>query len=598
MVSKIMRTMLVSLAVLLLGIVLATPPAAQAAAIQSGGWWGEYFNNTTLSGTPALVRNDARIDFDWGGGSPGPGVGGDYFSVRWRGTIDVSSGRYRFTTYSDDGVRLWVNGRLLIDKWFDQQAAYHLAEIDLTSGAATVQFEYYEGTGGAAVRLHYDRLDGSSGGGSGAWRAEYYKGRSLSGSAALVRQEADVNFGWGSGSPAASLLGTDSFSARFTRHVDLPAGRYRFTVTADDGVRLWVNNQLIIDQWRDQDGVTHQAEINLPGGSVPIRVEYYENTGGAQLRLTWAWVAGYGGAPAPGDWWAEYFNNTSLSGTPVVVRTEGQPAYNWGLGSPAPGIIGNDNFSARWTRTMEFVPGRYRFTVTTDDGVRLWVNNVLLINNWRNQGARPVSAEIDLSGGPVSLRMEYYEADVLAEARLDWIRVSAPGNSGGPTVPGAPTATVGSYRLNVRQGPGVGHAVITTLNRGTTVSLAGFRNADASWVMVVLPNGTRGWSYAGLLQSNYPFGSLTVWTGEGGPTTPPSSSNTATVKAFRLNVRYGPGVNYTIMTTVSRGTTLQLLGRNASATWVKVVVPSGAQGWVNASYLNMPVSTASLPLSG
>jgi uncharacterized protein YgiM (DUF1202 family) len=575
-------------ALLLFGlIILATSKVASAQS--QTGWRAEYYNNMTLSGSPVLVRVDRAVDFDWGTGSPEWGVvGADNFSVRWTGNINVSPGRYRFILATDDGGRLWVNGQLVVDAWLDQQGGYHEVSVDLPSGSANVQVEYYENQGGAKAKMAYVRQNGSGGSGSGPWRGEYYNNKNLSGQPALVRNEGDINFNWGAGSPASGTVNADNFSARWTRQVDLMPGRYQFATTTDDGVRLWVNNQLIIDQWRDQNPTTQRAEIDLPGGRFPIKMEYFENTGGAKAQLSWALISGGtpgGGTPAPGPWRAEYFNNIGLSGSPALVRDEGQPNYYWGSGSPAPGVIGNDYFSARWSRTQEFLPGRYRFTVTTDDGVRLWVNNQLIINNWRNQAALPQSAEIDLVGGFVPIRMEYYEADVLAEARLSWQRVGTSANTGG-----APMASVTSSFLNVRQGPGTTYAIISQLARGQMVQLAGVRNADATWVKVILPDGRQGWSYAGYLQSNVPFSGFFV---EGGQP-PPVGGSTATVtNAAYVNIRSGPGVEYSKITAASRMTTVELLGRNANSSWAKIRLTNGTTGWMNAYYLSSatPIST-------
>ncbi len=575
-------------------ILLATSEVASAQV--QGGWRGEYYNNMTLSGSPALVRVDKAIDFDWGVGSPEWGViGADNFSVRWTGNLSVSPGRYRFTMATDDGGRLWVNGQLLVDKWLDQQGGYHEVIVDLPNGSAYVQMEYFENVGGAKALMAFARLEGGSGGASGPWSGQYFNNKNLSGTAALTRNEADINFNWGAGSPAAGTIGADNFSARWTRQLYLNAGRYQFAVTVDDGVRLWVNNQLLIDKWVDQNSVTHRAEINLPTGNIPVRLEYYESTGGARIQLSWAMISG-GVTPAPGPWRAEYFNNTNLSGSPALVRDEGQPNLNWGYGSPAAGIIGQDFFSVRWSRTENFTAGRYRFTVTTDDGSRLWVNNQLIINNWRNQPAQSFSAEINLAGGSVPIRFEYYEADVLAEARLSWQYVgpvTSPGSTGGTG--GAPTAFVTSNYLNVRQGPGIGYAVISFLTRGQIVQLAGFRNADATWVKVILPDGRQGWSYAGFLQGSVPFAGLAV---EGVQPTPQASGSTATVaRAYFVNVRSGPGVGYSIITSLRSGTTIQLLGRNASGTWAKIQLASGTVGWMNSYYLNSALPISSLAVA-
>jgi hypothetical protein len=82
------------------------------------------------------------------------------------------------------------------------------------------------------------------------------------------------------------------------------------------------------------------------------------------------------------NWQASYWNNMTLSGTAVLQRSEANLDYDWGAGSPAPGIVNNDQFSARWTRYVDFTAGTYRFTATADDGIRVWLDNELIINDW------------------------------------------------------------------------------------------------------------------------------------------------------------------------------------------------------------------------
>ena len=237
----------------------------------------------------------------------------------------------------------------------------------------------------------------------------------------MVRDDAQVNFDWGHGSPAPGSIGADQFSVRWTRSVNLSAGRYRFAMTVDDGGRLWVNDRLQIDAWRDQAARTYTAEIDVSGGPVSIKMEYYENMGLAVARLSWERVS----TPTY-NWRGEYFNNTTLSGSPAMVRDDAEILFDWRNGSPAPGTINSDRFSVRWTRTLDLSASRYRFLMTVDDGGRLWVDGRLLIDAWRDQAARTYTAEIDLSGGPAPIKMEYYENMGLAVARLSWERISGP----------------------------------------------------------------------------------------------------------------------------------------------------------------------------
>ena len=105
----------------------------------------------------------------------------------------------------------------------------------------------------------------------------------------------------------------------------------------------------------------------------------------------------------PDHWKAEYFGNRELSGAPVAVVDEGTGFvdHSWGDGGPA-GLA--DHFSARFTRTVTLAAGRYRFTVTTDDGSRLWVDGQLTIDAWWPQPSTGHTAEVDLAGGGHTLR--------------------------------------------------------------------------------------------------------------------------------------------------------------------------------------------------
>ncbi len=123
----------------------------------SGGLQGNYFNNLTLTGTAALARTEA-VDFDWGTGSPGAGVGINNFSARWSGSVLAkASGAYRFNTTSDDGVRLWVNNVQVINNWTDHSPTTNTSGvINLVAGQRyAIRLEYYERGGGAVIRLRW-----------------------------------------------------------------------------------------------------------------------------------------------------------------------------------------------------------------------------------------------------------------------------------------------------------------------------------------------------------------------------------------------------------------------------------------------------------
>ncbi len=120
------------------------------------GLRGEYFANMTLSGEPAVVRDDAQVAFEWSG-SPARGIGGDEFSVRWTGVlVPEKSGRYQLGTTADDGVRLYLDGKKLFDDWTEHPPTTHAVVVDLEAGKSyALKLEFYEAHAGAVVRLEW-----------------------------------------------------------------------------------------------------------------------------------------------------------------------------------------------------------------------------------------------------------------------------------------------------------------------------------------------------------------------------------------------------------------------------------------------------------
>ncbi len=118
------------------------------------GLFGEYFDNINLTNR-TNTRVDGVVDFDWGRGAPISAVAADTFSVRWTGQIEaLYSETYTFTTTSDDGVRLWVNDRLIIDEWNDHASTDHTGQIELEAGVRyDIRMEYYENGGDAVAKL-------------------------------------------------------------------------------------------------------------------------------------------------------------------------------------------------------------------------------------------------------------------------------------------------------------------------------------------------------------------------------------------------------------------------------------------------------------
>jgi hypothetical protein len=121
-----------------------------------GGVKGQYYQGTDF-GEHILTRTDPQIDFNWADAGPDTAVGVDNFSVRWTGEVEAPfTENYTFYTNSDDGVRLWVDGQLLIDNWTDHANTEDRGTIDLIAGGTyNIVMEYYEAGSGAVAELRW-----------------------------------------------------------------------------------------------------------------------------------------------------------------------------------------------------------------------------------------------------------------------------------------------------------------------------------------------------------------------------------------------------------------------------------------------------------
>lgn len=294
--------------------------AATASSLSRNGvrvWRGNYWTNQTLDGPATLIRRDETIDFDWGDGGPDPAFGPDGFSVRWTNTIDIeTAGTYRFVIEVDDGARFFVDDELLLDNWRTGSQRTINVDTELTAGEHDITFEYFEDVGKAVAKLGWMRLvdpASASAPPTGAWLGEYFDNDELAGVPIIVRNEAAINFNWNTDSPGAGIP-SDNFSARWQRKVNFDEGVYRFEVEIDDGMRVWVGEDLVIDQWQDNRAATYTAEVNLPAGEQVVRVEYFENTLGARAILSWSQI-----------------NKTLIAPTPTWTPESNQDAATYSL---------------------------------------------------------------------------------------------------------------------------------------------------------------------------------------------------------------------------------------------------------------------------
>lgn len=268
------------------------------------GFYAEYYDEPDLSGY-LVTRVDQHINSENFASFPPSGIDSDTFSVRWTGQIFAGiTGTYTFYVNVDDGVRVYVDDTLIIDQWADAFPVEWSGSIELDGlDHYPIVVEYYDNTGTEAIRLEWHMAGSpnrqivngsyysvSSGGSGDGLYAEYYP-LDLTGNPAdmISRIDPEVDFKWGAASPHPSIP-ADRFIVRWTGQIEpIFSEIYSFYTVSDDGVRLWINGENLIDNWQDQPATQNSSNpIPLQAGQrYDIVVEYYENEGDAVVQLQW-----------------------------------------------------------------------------------------------------------------------------------------------------------------------------------------------------------------------------------------------------------------------------------------------------------------------
>jgi len=494
------------------------------------GLLGQYYNDPGGASrfvTFVLSRTDSTIDFNWGEGAPGPGLQIDNFSVRWTGKVQaVVSGSYVFSTSSDDGVRLWVGGQLVIDDWVNHAETLRSSvPITLQAGQLyDIRLEFFDADEDAIVRLMWtypgqaqivipqSQLYPPSGPSNqapvvsaGTDRAVTLpSGAALSGTAnddGLPAPPGTLTLTWSKASGPGTVTFTPPNAASSTATFST-AGTYLLRLTASDGALSVFDEMTVVVS---PAPIVNQAPVVNAGPDTAIALPASATLIGTAsddglpnppsiLTTTWSMVTGPGtvtfgnsnaqattatfstggvytlrltasdsvlsssddititvnasGGTGTGLT-GQYYGNVSL-GPLRLTRTDPMVDFSW-TGSPG-GSVPTDNFSVRWTgQILVPVTGAYVFTTVSNDGVRLWVNNQQVIDNWTDHSlTTDSSAPINLTAGvSYDVRLEYYDRSGTATIRLLW---SYPGQAQVPVPqsvlfpPGtnlAPTANAG-----------------------------------------------------------------------------------------------------------------------------------------------------------
>lgn len=187
----------------------------------------------------------------------------------------------------------------------------------------------------------------------------------------------------------------------------------------------------------------------------------------------------------------------------------------------------------------------------------------------------------------------------LGDGREGWVNASLiqPGVAINtlPVVEGTaapPPAVANGASTQLRAGPGSSYSSLGPVYSGQNVILIG-RNNNSTWVKIrVLDDGREGWVFASAILSNLDISGLPIVDGS----VPIVTGNSAVVTSATLNMRTGPAIGFPVITTLNQGQSVALIGRNADASWAKIRLEDGREGWVNASLIQPGVPISSLPL--
>lgn len=424
-------------------------------------WTASYYNNKYFLDPPILQRVEARIGYDWGAGSPIPGVQTDNFTVRWGTNVNLDAATYRFYVLADDEVKVIVDYNTVIIDTIDKGRPGVLLTQDLNLGTGPhhIQVDFRENGGNAFIFFSFEGLnDGVQGPGfitlnptpppapapvDVDWLAEYFNNRDLSGTPVLVTREPDPTHDWGE-TPPNSRLSDSNYSVRWTRNISLAGGVYRLRVVADDGVRVYIDNTLMIDEWHISTGETFIKDFSLSSGVHLFRVEYFEVGGTSYIQY-------------------------SLTGgsSPTPVPQQPQQPQN-PTGATAIVTTGRLNVRALPNATAAVLTRVSRGNVLTVVGINpegTWVQlNVNGIIGWVNR--RFVS--LNNTGG-----------------------VPTTGNPSQPPTSSGYNVLADRFSVNIRTGPGTEFEVLGSLRFGQQAVVVG-RNANNTWWKVSY-RGLVGW---------------------------------------------------------------------------------------------------------
>ena len=315
------------------------------------------------------------------------------------------------------------------------------------------------------------------------------------------------------------------------------------------------------------------------------------------------------------NWTATYYNSTDLTGS--VVYTEVLPNginINWGTGSPNAAVT-PDNFSARFTSVQLFNAGTYEFVASSDDGIRVFIDGVLVLDRFVGRVLTTDRFQQTLTAGTHSITVEYVEFIDQAAVQFQWFQVAGggtpgltPGAGGGgvsltPGAPGSCTgicATVTGVRgLALRSGPYLGASFITTLAQDQTYTVLARNKDEGIYNWYKLQVGEKvGWSSGRYLTLSVDLNTIPVQGSSfDGIDGAPDVGARAYPRAV-MNLRSRPSLRMPRLASIPWGAPLELIGRTVQAgqnKWLQVRY-NGIVGWIDARWVTVKGEIYQVPV--
>jgi hypothetical protein len=362
------------------------------------GLSGKYYNGINFNSL-VFTRIDPKVDFTWGYESPGSGVQVDAFSVRWTGQLVAPvTGNYTFSTVSNDGVRLTVNGQRVIDNWtVHGTTTNNSAPVALVAGTRySVTMEFFENAGWGVARLLWAYPGQAQ---SVIPMSQLYPDSAPANNAPAVNAGADQTI---------TLPGSASVAGTATDDGQPGPMSTTWSKVSGPGTVSFGN----------ASALSTTAAFSAPGAYV-LRLSASDGALAStdDVAVTVNPASSGTGSGLTG----RYYSGTNFNSL-VFTRIDPTVDFTWGYESPGTGVPA-DGFSVRWTgQILAPVSGNYTFSTVSNDGVRLWVNGRRIINNWGVHGtttnnSSPVTL---VAGTKYTVTMEFFENAGWGVSRLLW----------------------------------------------------------------------------------------------------------------------------------------------------------------------------------